>query len=252
MAKTVSLKLKSRDNLVAFLKRFTPLQKYLLLELTPKFLICKTNTDDRSTLKYSKLALDNILEGTIPGDIRIPIADATKIEKLLKRFGSADEIFVDIAYEESSEGYFIAHPTITFKTDKLKIKLPCGDSSLVTFVSPDTLKHLVKAGSDSKEIDVPFKKEYFDEIQSLCDIDIEKEKLQFAVDTRGQFRVSGSNFDLDLDVLPAPANDVRFRIKTNQFEYIEPEISSFEIGPNYLVVRSKESDTITLMSNIED
>ena len=250
--KTASFKLKSRENLVSFLKRFLSVEKFILLEINPKFIICKTNTADRSTLKFSKIAIDNVLEGTVPGEIRVPIADAGKVANILKRFAPADEIFVDINYEESSDGYFIGHPNLTFKTDKLKIKMLCGDINLVKFISPDVLKKVIKAGSDAKQIEVTFTQAHFDEIHSLCEIDIEKDKLQFTVDTKGQFTVSGSNFDVDLDVLPAPDSEVKFRIKTSQFGYIDPEISTFEIGPNSMVIRSKESDTITVMSNIED
>jgi len=251
MAKTASFKLKSRENLVSFLKRFLSIEKFILVEITGSSIICKASTPDRSTLKYSKMGLDNVLEGNVPGEIRLPIADAGKVSNILKRFQPADEIFIDVQYEDSDEGYLVG-TQLTFRTDKLKIKMLAGDILLVRFIAPDVLKKVVRQGSDSKQIELPFKTDYFDEINSLLEIDIEKDKLQLHVDTAGKFTASGSNFDIELDTVTAPSDDVDFRMKTSQFAYVDPEISNFEIGPNYMVIRSKETETITVMSNIEE
>lgn len=251
MAKIVTFKLKSRENLISFLKKFLPIEKFILVELTKANMVCKVSTPDRSTVKYSKIALDNVLDGSTPGDIRIPMADASKVANILKKFAPADEIFIDVQYEEGHDDYLVA-TQLTFKTDKLKIKMVCGDILLSKFISPDVLKKIIRAGSDGKQIELPFKSEYFDEISSLCEIDIEKNRMKLRVDAAGKFMVAGSNFECELDIVPAPSEEVEFKMKINQLAYIDSELSSFEIGPNYLVIRSKDTDTITVMSNIED
>jgi len=250
MAKTVSLKLKSRENLVSFLKRFLSIEKFILVEITQPYLICKCSTGDRSTVKYSKMGMDNVLEGTVPQEIRLPIADASKVANILKKFGPADEIFLDIQVEEGDE--FLVGVQVTFRSDKLKIKMLAGDILLSRFIAPNVLKTIIKAGTDSKQIELPFKSEYFGEISSLLDIDIAKDKLKLRIDTAGRFTASGSNFEAELDTVSAPSEDVEFQFKAVQFVQVDPEISSFEIGPNFVVIRSKETDTITVMSNIEE
>lgn len=196
------------------------------------------------------MSMDNVFEGNVQEEIRLPISDASKVSNILKKFGPADEIFLDIQVEEG-DGYLVG-VQVTFRTDKLKIKMLAGDILLSRFISPDVLKNVVKNGSESKLIELPFKSEYFSEISSLLEIDIEKDKLSLQVDKKGRFTASGSNFEAELDTVTAPSEDVEFRFKATQFTQIDAEISSFEIGPNFVVIRSKETDTITVMSNIED
>jgi hypothetical protein len=252
MSKTISLKLKSRENMVAFIKRFTSIEKFILLELTPSFLICKSATPDHSTVKFSKMSMDSVLEGQLPQEqIRLPLADATKMLNVLKKFAPTDEIFIDILCETSRDKYLVGLQ-LTFRTDRLKIVMLAGDINLVTYISPDVLKGLIGAANASKQLDLPFKPEYFTEIMSLLEIDIAKDKLVFNIDTKGRFTASGSNFEAELDTVQAPDEDVEFKFKATQFFQVESDTSVFELGPNYVVIRSQESDTITIISNIQE
>ena len=99
MAKTnnvASFKIKSPVNFVNFLKRFQPIDKGLLLELTPTALLAKSHTPDRATIKYSSLPLADVLEGNVPADlVKIAIYDVGKLVNVFKHFGESDEIFLN-------------------------------------------------------------------------------------------------------------------------------------------------------------
>src|ERR1019366_1912201 len=92
--KVETFKIKSPSNFISFLKRFSPIHGNLLLELTPEHMMAKTYTmPDKSVIKYSKIAMADVLEGTTPADlVKIGLHDINKIVHIFKHFDDGAEI----------------------------------------------------------------------------------------------------------------------------------------------------------------
>src|SRR3990172_9047270 len=86
-----TFKIKSPNNFISFLKRFSSIEKSLLLELTPEFMIAKSHTPDRSTIKYSKMLMSEVLEGPVPADlVKIALLDINKVVNVFKHFNEGE------------------------------------------------------------------------------------------------------------------------------------------------------------------
>jgi len=241
-------KLKSSTNLISFLKRFTPLDKNLLIEITPDNIMAKSYTGDKSIVKYSKLAIGDVLEGAVPADLlKVAVYDIGKIINVFNHFSEADEISVDIKYEVISEEY--VGTEILFHTNSLRIKVECADLSLLHYISGEMIKRIVKAAMDDKVIDFPFPKEAFSKINSLCKIDSVKDFLNIKI-ADGKVVFKGKSFEYEVGNVPKDAK-IDFTILNEHFSMVEPEISTFVVGNSKLVVKSQESDTLIVIGRVD-
>ncbi len=247
--KTATFKIKSFNNLILFLKRFSGIEKSLLLELTADHLLAKSHTADRSTIKYSKIALGDVLEGTVPAELtKIAILDINKVINVYKHFGDGDEIFLDMSYDEINSETIAFN--LKFYTKKLKITLSCADPIQFTYISPDALKRIVKSVADDKIMEFPFPKEAFAKINSLCGIDTASDLLKIRVNDKGEVYFKGKSFEYQLLDVP-PGKEVDMSFYNNQFGYIDTEISSFHLSGDKMLVKSTESDTMIILGKIE-
>jgi hypothetical protein len=242
-----TFKIKSPNNLISFLKRFSPIEKSLLLELTPEHLIAKTHTPDRSTIKYSKLALTEVLDGTVPDKLlKIALLDINKVLNVFDHFNEGDEIFLDISYSTVNEETIAF--SLKFYTNSLKITLTCADPIQFTYISAEALKRILKSVSDEKILEFAFPKESFSKINSLCKIDSKDDLLKINVNPEGKVLFKGKSFEYKLDVLDPKyvGQEAEMAFYNNQFAFIDQEASAFHISKNkMLVLSSDNSDTRT-------
>lgn len=246
---TVSkFKLKSPSNLIAFLKRFSSMDKNLLLEITPDNILAKTYTEDRCIVKYSKLALGDVLEGTVPADLmKVAVYDIGKIINVFNHFSESDEISVDIKYEVISGEY--VGTEILFYSGSLKIKVECADLSLITHITNEMIKRIVKTAMEDKVIDFPFPKDAFTKIHSLCKIDSVKDFLNIKI-VEGKIVFKGKSFEYEVGEVPKDTS-MDFAILNEHFSMVESEISTFVLGNTKLVVKSQESDTLIIIGRVD-
>lgn len=244
-----TFKIKSPNNFISFLKRFSGIEKMLLLELTPEKMIAKSHTADRSTIKYSKIALTDVLDGTVPADLlKIAILDINKVVNVFGHFSEGDEIFLDIAFDEVNEETIAFG--LKFYTKSLKINLTCADPIQFTYISSDALKRIVKSVSDEKVLEFPFPKEAFSKINSLCKIDAHDDLLKIKVTPEGEVIFKSKSFEYKvLDVPAGTEADMAFY--NNQFAFIDQEVSAFHVSKNKLLVKSVDSDTLIIIGRIE-
>jgi hypothetical protein len=244
-----TFKIKSPNNFIAFLKRFSSIEKSLLLELTPEHLMAKSYTPDRSTIKYSKIALAEVLEGEVPAKLmKIALLNIAKVTNVFSHFNSGDEIFLDIQYDEINEEVIAF--TLKFYTKALKITLTCADPIQFTYISSDALKRIVKSVADEEILKFPFPKDAFAKINSLCGIDAETDLLKIKVTEDGAVYFKSKSFEYHiLDVPAGKGADMAFY--NNQFGFIDQEVSAFHLCPTKLLVRSTDSDTMIILGRIE-
>jgi len=247
-ANVAKFKLKSYTNLISFLKRFSSMDKNLLLEITPDNILAKSYTEDRSIVKYSKLALIDVFEGTVPTELmKVAVFDIGKIINVFNHFSEADEISVDIKYETISNE--CVGTEIMFYNSSLKIKVECADLSLITHITNDMIKRIVKTAMEDKVIEFPFPKDAFTKIHSLCKIDAQKDFLNIKI-SDGRIIFKGKSFEYEVGNVPKDT-DINFAILNEHFSMVESEISTFVLGNTKLVVKSQESDTLIIIGRVD-
>jgi hypothetical protein len=220
-----------------------------LLELTPEFMIAKSHTPDRSTIKYSKMAMSEVLEGTVPAELlKIALLDINKVMNVFKHFNEGDEIFLDVSLDAVNDETVAFN--LKFYTKSLKITLTCADPIQFTYISSDSLKRIVKSVSDEKILEFPFPKEAFSKIKSLCEIDSKDELLKIKVTAEGELFFKSKSFDYHILDVPA-GKEADMAFYNSQFSFIDQEVSVFHLSSNKLLVKSIDSDTIIIIGRIE-
>jgi len=250
-ANNITFKIKSVNNLIAFMKRFSVIDKQLLLEITQQNVLAKSSTPDRATVKYSKLPIGDVLEakdGFTADLLKVGIIDINKFCNAFKHFAEGDEIFLDVLTDKIGED--LLGIEIKLYTADLKITLPCQDVSLYPNITADSLKRIVKSVQDEKVIEFPFPKEVFSKVSSLCGMDSGEDHVKIRVSTDGKVYVKGKSFEYHLlDV--QGGTDIELAFKNNQFGFIDQEISAFHLSPNRMLVKSTDSDTLIVLGRQE-
>lgn len=252
-------KIKSTHNFITFLKRFSSVEKALLLELTPDNMIAKSHTPDRSTIKYSRLALSEVLEGAFDIELlKIAVLDIHKVINIFKHFNEGDEIFLDVSFDTINDENIAF--SLKFYTTSLKITLTCADPNYFTYISSDALKRILKSVVDEKILDFGFPKEAFSKINSLCEIDAKDDLLKIKVRADvNEVTFKSKSFEYNLPT-PNLGKEAEIAFYNSQFSFIDQETSTFSISPNKLLVSSeakKDSDgklisqTLIILGRIE-
>lgn len=247
----ITFKIKSINNLIGFLKRFSVIEKQLLLEITADNILAKSNTPDRATVKYSKIPIVDVLElkSEFKSDLlKIGIIDINKFCNAFKHFNEGDEIFFDVLTDTIGED--LLGIEMKLYNDNLKITIPCQDISLYTYISSDALKRIIKSVADEKVMEFPFPKEVFAKISSLCGMDGSEDHVKVKVTNDGKVYMKGKSFEYHLlDV--QGGTDIELTFKNNQFGFIDQEISAFHLSPNRMLVKSTDSDTLIVLGRQE-
>jgi len=250
-----TFKIKSTNNLISFLKRFTPISNNLLLEITKDHILAKSYTPDRSVVKYSKIPLSDVLEGTVATDlIKIGIHDISKVCNVFKHFDEGAEIFFDLKtdlIQDEPNGV-----EMTFRSNNLKINMGCQDLSLFpVYITSDSLKKIIKSVADEKVMEFKFPKEAFIKIKSLCSMDAATDLLKIKIKD-GKVFFTGKSFEYELkDVMDANntpiTQELDLSFRNDQFGYIDQETSKFHIGEQKILVKSEDSESLIVLGRTE-
>lgn len=243
-----TFKIKSRSNFTDFLKRFHTIDQTMVLEVRPDVLLCKSGSGDRSVIKSSRLAMQDVLEGDVKVDnIRVYMYDIGRIIGLFKHFKPADEVFIDMDHENVS-GEEMAK-LLTFRTSSTKIKVECGDPVLFKYIADEMLKKVVKKAADNKKVEFPFPKDIFSIVTGLCTLDDKADPITITVKD-GQVTFKGKSYEQRIEDIPSvPETD--FIMLTEHFKMIEPETSTFVLCDHSMLVKSQESQTIIILGRVE-
>jgi len=249
MPNVSKFKIKSTSNFITFLKRFIQIDKNLLIELTPSHMLAKVHTQDNSNIKYSRIPMEDVLEGDCPSEqVKISLYDIGRVINLFRHFSEGEEVFMDLQWDRHDDK--VSHAVeLTFRGSRIRIRVLCGDMALAQYVSPEVLKRLTTSAKDESTANFPFPKDDFAKLRDLCSMDTHNDFLKFVV-RDGRVTVIGKSFDIDVTDVPADKTG-DFCIFNKQLSYIDPEISTYYIGSTKMMVKSQETETIVIMGRAE-
>ena len=248
-----TFKIKSTSNFIGFLKRFSAINTQLLLEMTATHIQAKSYTPDRAVVKFSRLKIEDVFEGTSPADlVKIGLHDINKIVNIFKYFDSGDEIFMDLRYDEINDETIGIE--MVFRSSTLEVNVGCQDLALFpVFISADALKRIVKSVVDEKTMEFEFPSESYAKVKSLCSIDSAADLLRIKIKDNKVF-FTGKSFRFELmELHGVEVQNLELAFKNEQFGYIDQEKATFHISPQKILVRSDAdvSDTLIVLGRTE-
>jgi hypothetical protein len=249
MAKnSIKFKVKSPANLISFLKRFKPIESSLLLEVTPVGLSAKSYTSDRSTVKYSQIPMEMVLEGQVNEElIKVGILDIDRVCNVFRHFDEGDEIFMLLSYEKFGDD--VVGTDMKFTSSTLKINVNCTDLGMFTYISQEILQRITSSVEDELIVSFPYPRDAFYKIGSLCSMDSKDDIITILVKD-GKILIKSKSFEYQVGEAPND-KDVNFSFYIKQFPFIDQEISSFLIGHSKMLVKSQESNSLITIGGVE-
>jgi len=253
MARTIEFTAKNVKSFSSWLKRFSSIEKSLLLELNEagKCFVAKSYNEQKSIVKYSKISFSDAgftLTKESLGEtlLKIGVYDIQRIIKSLDHFQTGEFSMV-VQYDEVDDGKEkeLAGIAILLKSSALKMKIDCSSLRVFKYISEDVFKtRIVKTKS---VLNFDLSSATIDKINSLCDLDKDYDFLDF-VAKDSKVIVRGQSFEL---ALSDKDGEGAISVYKNQFAKIDLENYGVEFGDDKLVFTSKDSDTITVTSMVE-
>lgn len=246
-----------------WLKKYTTIERKssvisLLLEIDAESeeFVAKSYNEERSIVKYSKTSmLDAGLELTsdngIKKRIKLGIYDIKKMIKMLDQFENNEFMFTvnyDETYESEDEKE-LTGTSINIKNDSLKINIDCISLNLFKYISDDLFINVISLIED-KITSFQIIPETIDKINSLCALDKDYKYISFKASDN--IYAAGESFQLMIKSLDSAIETINtIDIFKDQFDSIDKEEYDVEMGEDRLVFKSKDTNTITVVSMVE-
>ena len=254
MAKQIQFTAKNVRAFTSWLKTFSLIDNSLLLEINTKDneFIAKSYNEERSVVKFSKIKFDEggFILKKAPKDsdrIKVGIYNIPNVIKVFEHFGE-EEFSVIFKYEEvindSDKEY--AGTSILLKNDNLKVGIECTSLNIFKYIT-DTQFHTKIASVDSL-VKFNLEKDNINKINSLCNLNKEHKFMQFLAKDNKIFAKSKS-FELLLSV--GAKDEASIDILKDQFIKLDIENYTVNFGEDRLVFISDESNTVTVISKVE-
>lgn len=149
----IKLKVLSNDDLNSYLKRFSSLNKRLLVELSfdSREIIAKTSNENRSIVKSSVISIGGIFDEstmeTLDKPLLIGLHDIGTIISILNTM--SDDVELEITYADYDTEYVAE--TIKFSTSNVTITVPCLNVKLFRRITNDIFTSIIEIGVDKTE-----------------------------------------------------------------------------------------------------
>lgn len=244
----VTLKVKSASEFTNFLKRFSPIESTLLLEIENGYLKAKTHTPERSVVKSSKIDMSQIFEGefTVDQNILFGIFSVDKLTEAFKHFSETDVEFT-LSYENTSDG--MVGTEVILSSPSLKINFQCASLRLFTHITDEMMDRI--SNTEAAPINFVLTKEHQKRISSISTIDSDHKLLTVNV-KEGNVNVTGRSYDLSLmSIDDKAADDVSISIYKNQFGFLDREDAVAHLSGDRIVFSSIETETKTIIGKAE-
>jgi hypothetical protein len=246
----VTLKVKSASEFTNFLKRFSPIESTLLLEIENGYLKAKTHTPERSVVKSSKIDMSQIfdMEGvlTTGQNILFGIFSVDKLTEAFKHFSETDVEFT-LSYENTSDG--MVGTEVTLSSPSLTINFQCASLRLFTHITDEMMDRI--SNTEAAPINFVLTKEHQKRISSISTIDSDHKLLTVNV-KEGNVNVTGRSYDLSLMSIDDKAtDDVSISIYKNQFGFLDREDAVAHLSGDRIVFSSIETETKTIIGKAE-
>lgn len=250
MNKKIVFNVTSALNFVNFLNRFSIIDSTLLVEVYSDCLKAKTNTPDRSVVKYSKILLEDVFERQNDEDeaveLMFGIYSIKTFVSAFSQFGDSD-IKLIIEYVDI-EGKNIG-TNLTILGSKLNIRFDCASQRMFTYISDDIMTDVI-IGDTSNSVSFDIDKNTQNQIRSLCTFDDDK-MLTFKSDKK-TITASGKNFDLNVFESDVEYEKLKTTVNKSHFILIDKEDNEISINESKIIISSLESDTIMVIGRAEE
>jgi hypothetical protein len=244
---TTKLKVHSLPKLNAYIGKFTPIDKSLLMEIEDGKLVSKSYTSEKTVLKLSSVGLKEIFDfSQVPDDVKIGIINAESFVKTFKQLQS-DSTNLDIDFEKTNEGNL----TTEFRLyDKyLKFKLKSGSMKIFKVIGKDILNALFDTTGSLTSFRID--KDNLSKVASLCSIDSESDSLEVS-SVNGKIIFSGKSFEYELPGVTCD-KDFSMVIYKKHFAFVDLEDSDVfvkDVDPKGFIFKSLESDTKVIIGRV--
>ena len=240
-----TLKLHSNGNFASYLKRFSLIEKSLLLEINDGKFIAKTHTPDKAVVKLSSTELTEIFDvKQTPANVKIGLFAVDNFVQTFKHLGEADVKF-DIESEKVGDDQVATELKIYSKS--LKFTFPGASPSLFKYIDSTLATKIAdtSAANYSFRID----KDTLTKISSLCAIDSENDTLTITAKDGSVF-FAGKSFELELPGIDAKATGTISFYKVH-YGFVDKEDSEAFILDNKVIFKSTESDTTIVIGRVD-
>ena len=240
-----TLKLHSNGNFSAYLKRFSAIEKNLLLEINDGKFIAKTHTPDKAVVKMSSTALTEIFDvKNAPTNVKIGMWAVDNFVQTFKHLGETDVKF-EIESEKVNNEETATELKIYSKT--LKFTFPGASPSLFKYIDSALASKITDTTASKYSFRVD--KDTLTKLSALCSIDSDNDSISI-ISKGGAVFFSGKSFELELEGVTAPEDDTISFYKTH-FAFVDREDSEIHVLDSKVIFKSLESDTIIVIGKVD-
>jgi hypothetical protein len=235
--------------LTSFLKKFSNLEKSILIKLYGDSIVSTMSNLQKSVVKYNKTDISNVIsvEGSMTDEpIYIPLIIGDKLTKVLEFFGDS-ELKLTIVYDFIDDKNVAL--SLKFKNSTLSMELPCSKISifkLSTQITDVILDQL--ANTEDSIYSVGFESSTINKLKNLSTSNINDE-LYFNSNKEGIF-FKGDNFEYRVMEGNTPTNNYGF--SKNNIKNIDSEYYKMYMMDNKTIFKTEKEDTIVIISKLID
>lgn len=239
-----TFKLHSNGNFSAYLKRFSSIEKSLLLEVANGKFIAKTHTPDKAVVKISSTELTEIFDSVDDAkSVKIGMFAVDNFVQTFKHLGD-NEVKFEVDSEDIA-GEQVAVDIRIFNKS-LKFKFPGASPSMFKYIAADLAKKIsdTSAATFSFRID----KDTLGKISSLCSIDSDNDTLTIR-SKAGSVFIAGKSFEQELSGITVDADSTISFYKTH-YAFVDKEDSEIFVMDDKVIFKSLESDTVIVIGRV--
>ncbi len=256
--KSLEFTAKNVKSFTAWLKRFVSIDNSLLLEVDIKTFsfIAKVYDEERSCVKKSSIKFDEAgltINSTISKEtkrIKVGIFNVPRLIKIFEQFNDAEFTltinYQDIITDEAKVQY--VGETILLKNKSLKMNVDCTTLNIFKYISDDLFDTTI---AKTKVMDTfELTKMNLEKVNSLSVLDNENKFMEFKVNDNKVY-VSGKTFEYLIEERENLKN-ASINVFKSQYANVDIENYDVELGDDRLVFKSKDSDTVCVVSATSD
>lgn len=248
--KHVNLTIKNASSLKnafnSFLKKFSNLEKSILLKFYSSSVSSSMSNLQKSVVKYHKTVFNNLytVEGVMPEPIYLPLMIGDKLTKVLAYFGDSQvtmQIFYDVIDDKN-----VGLKIVTFN-EELNMELTCSQISLFKVSMQLTDVILERISDTSTQVyDLTLTQDVINNLKNLSD-DNDSDEVYFIANNKGIF-FKGSNFEYKI------SSETTFN---NSYIFSKMHIRNLDSGDYQMhilddkgIFKSTSEDNIVIISRL--
>jgi len=253
--KTIEFTAKNVKAFTGWLRRFASIDNSLLLEIDEKTstFIAKTYDEERSVVKMSSIKFDEAGLTTKPTKdtkrIKVGIFNIPRLIKIIDQFSDMEfNLIIDYQDLVTDEVTQYAGEKIHLNNKNLKMNVDCTSLNIFKYIPDDLFKNSIATIDIIATFELT--KVNLEKINSLCALDNEHKFLTFQL-TDDKVYVSGKVFEYLLQEIKNK-NKISLNVFKEQYSNVDIENYDVELGEDRIVFRSKDSDTVCVISKTTD